>query len=122
MDDPSAFEQGDVTDAVTGDDEPISRREPLLRYREGNDERSVRIEADTTLGSAEGVGVRLVHPTVSRLHAWVAQAGFRVLREERQYTGFFRRAFPGPLGRGLDAVPFARDVGIGQIQCVLVKP
>jgi transcriptional regulator with GAF, ATPase, and Fis domain len=69
MDDPSAFEHGDVTDAIVGDDEPISRREPHLRFKEGGEERNVRIEADTTLGSAQGAGVRVVHPTVSRLHA-----------------------------------------------------
>jgi ubiquinone/menaquinone biosynthesis C-methylase UbiE len=62
------------------------------------------------------------HVTVSRLRRWVQEAGFRVVSEERQLTGFFRAAFPGPLRRGLEAVPWARDVAISQVECVLVKP
>jgi SAM-dependent methyltransferase len=59
--------------------------------------------------------------TVHRLRAWVREAGFRVLREERQVTGFFRRALPAPARRLLEKAPVARDVMIGHIQCVLVK-
>ena len=44
-----------------------------------------------------------------------------VLREERYVTGFFRRLFPGPLQRALEATPVARDVAIGHIQCVLQR-
>lgn len=83
-------------------------------------------EANTFIALAERGETKhddlLQRVTVSRLRGWIEQAGFRVIREERQVTGFFRRAFPGPLGRGLQAVPFARDVAISQIQCVLVKP
>ena len=60
--------------------------------------------------------------TVSRLESWISASGFRVLREDRHLTGFFRRFVPGPLRRVLERTPFARDVMIGHIQCVLVKP
>jgi len=83
-------------------------------------------EANTFIALAERGETKhddlLQRVTVSRLRGWIERAGFRVIREERQVTGFFRRAFPGALGRGLQAVPFARDVAISQIQCVLVKP
>jgi len=59
--------------------------------------------------------------TVHRLQAWVREAGFRVLREERQVTGFFRRVLPAPARRLLERAPVARDVMVGHIQCVLVK-
>lgn len=60
--------------------------------------------------------------TVRRLDDWIRQAGFRPLREDRYVTGFFRAALPGPLRRVLERTPWAQDVMIGQIQCVLVKP
>ena len=58
--------------------------------------------------------------TVRRLSAWIAGSGLRLLREDRHVTGFFR-ALPGPLRRLLEALPVARDVMIGHIQCVLEK-
>ena len=36
-------------------------------------------------------------------------------------TGFFRRALPGALRRLLERTPFAQDVMIGHVQCVLEK-
>jgi 2-polyprenyl-3-methyl-5-hydroxy-6-metoxy-1,4-benzoquinol methylase len=60
--------------------------------------------------------------TVRRLQAWVREAGFRVVREDRHVTGFFRRVLPAPARRLLERAPLARDVMIGHIQCVLVKP
>lgn len=60
--------------------------------------------------------------TVRRLQRWIAGSGLRLLREDRQVTGFFRRALPGPLRRLLEGTPLAQDVMIGHIQCVLVKP
>jgi ubiquinone/menaquinone biosynthesis C-methylase UbiE len=60
--------------------------------------------------------------TVRGVHAWIAGAGFRVLREDRYVTGFFRRALPGPLRTLLERTPLAQDVMTGQIQCVLQKP
>lgn len=60
--------------------------------------------------------------TVRRLQGWIAGSGFRLLREDRQVTGFFRRALPAGLRRRLEGTPFAQDVMIGHIQCVLVKP
>jgi SAM-dependent methyltransferase len=60
--------------------------------------------------------------TVSRLTSWISASGFRLLREDRHVTGFFRRCVPGPLLRVLQRTPGARDVMIGHIQCVLQKP
>jgi SAM-dependent methyltransferase len=60
--------------------------------------------------------------TVRRLAAWIRGSGFRLRREDRHVTGFFRRAIPGFLRRLLLETPFAQDVMIGHIQCVLEKP
>ena len=60
--------------------------------------------------------------TVRRLATWIRASGFRLLREERYVTGFFRRALPPPLRRLLERTPVAQDVMIGHIQCVLEKP
>ncbi len=60
--------------------------------------------------------------TVRSLAAWIAGSGFEIVREERYVTGFFRRALPGPLRRLLERTPWAQDVMIGHIQCVLTKP
>jgi SAM-dependent methyltransferase len=60
--------------------------------------------------------------TVRGLAAWIEAAGFRLLREDRYVTGFFRRALPGPLRRVLERTPWTQDVMIGHIQCVLEKP
>jgi SAM-dependent methyltransferase len=59
--------------------------------------------------------------TLFRLRAWLREAGFRLLREDRHLTGFFRRVVPGPLRRLLEKTPFARDVMVGHVQCVLEK-
>jgi hypothetical protein len=59
--------------------------------------------------------------TVRRVQEWVAASGFRLVREELYVTGFFRRFLPASLRRLLERTPFARDVMIGQIQCVLQK-
>ena len=58
--------------------------------------------------------------TLRRLTDWIAAAGFRVVREERHVTGFFR-ALPGALRRVLERTPFTQDVMTGHVQCVLVK-
>jgi SAM-dependent methyltransferase len=60
--------------------------------------------------------------TVRTLAGWIRGSGFRLLREERYVTGFFRRALPGPVRRLLERTPVAQDVMIGHIQCVLEKP
>ncbi|HEY7509577.1 MAG TPA: class I SAM-dependent methyltransferase [Vicinamibacteria bacterium] len=59
--------------------------------------------------------------TLARLRSWLRQAGFRLVHEDRHVTGFFRRALPGPLRRLLERAPFARDVMVGHVQCVLEK-
>lgn len=59
--------------------------------------------------------------TLARLRSWLRQAGFRLLREDRHVTGFFRRALPGPVRRLLEKTPLARDVMVGHVQCVLEK-
>jgi SAM-dependent methyltransferase len=60
--------------------------------------------------------------TVARLGDWIRASGFRLLREDRHLTGFFRRFLPGPLRRWMERTPFAQDVMTGHIQCVLQKP
>lgn len=60
--------------------------------------------------------------TVTRLGAWIEASGFRRLREEHHLTGFFRNFIPGPLRRFLGRTPWAQDVMIGHIECVLEKP
>ena len=60
--------------------------------------------------------------TVRRLAEWIRGSGFRLRREDRHVTGFFRRALPDFLRRRLLETPLAQDVMIGHIQCVLEKP
>lgn len=83
-------------------------------------------EANTFIAlAAEGKEKRddlLQKVTVGRLQAWIEAAGLRPLHEEREVTGFFRRALPGFLREALLRTPGLRDVMIGHIQCVLVKP
>ena len=50
--------------------------------------------------------------TLRLLTDWIRGAGFRVVREERHITGFFR-ALPGGLRRLLERTPFAQDVMTG---------
>jgi SAM-dependent methyltransferase len=59
--------------------------------------------------------------TVRRLAAWIGASRFRLLREDRYVTGFFRRALPAPLRRLLERTPWAQDVMTGNIECVLAK-
>jgi SAM-dependent methyltransferase len=59
--------------------------------------------------------------TLAGLRAWIRQAGFRLLHEDRHVTGFFRRALPGPVRRLLEKTPVFRDVMVGHVQCVLEK-
>jgi hypothetical protein len=83
-------------------------------------------EANTFIALAEqGLEKRddlLQKVTVKRLAAWVQNAGFRSLREDRHITGFFRRFVPGPLRALMERTPGTRDIMIGHIQCVLEKP
>jgi SAM-dependent methyltransferase len=58
--------------------------------------------------------------TLRLLTDWIREAGFRVVREERHVTGFFR-ALPGALRRFLERTPFAQDVMTGHVQCVLER-
>jgi SAM-dependent methyltransferase len=60
--------------------------------------------------------------TVRGLAGWISASGFKLLREDRYVTGFFRRALPGPLRRWFERTPWTQDVMIGHIQCVLEKP
>jgi ubiquinone/menaquinone biosynthesis C-methylase UbiE len=57
--------------------------------------------------------------TVRRLGDWIRCSGFAAVREDRHVTGFFRRALPLPLRRLLERTPWAQDVMIGHIQCIL---
>jgi SAM-dependent methyltransferase len=60
--------------------------------------------------------------TVRVLDRWIRASGFRLRREDRHVTGFFRRFVPGALRRRLLETPLLQDVMIGHIQCVLEKP
>ncbi len=82
-------------------------------------------EANTFVALAEAGREKqddlLQRVTVRRLATWIRGSGLRLLREDRYVTGFFRRSLPGRLRRALEGVPFAQDVMIGHIQCVLKK-
>jgi SAM-dependent methyltransferase len=60
--------------------------------------------------------------TLRRLARWLAASGLRCLSQEATVTGFFRRALPSPVRRGLARTPVAQDVMIGHVQFVLEKP
>jgi SAM-dependent methyltransferase len=60
--------------------------------------------------------------TVRVLERWIRDSGFRLVHEDRQVTGFFRRFVPGMLRRRMERTAFVQDVMIGHIQCVLEKP
>jgi SAM-dependent methyltransferase len=95
----------------------LARRAPWL-LREAK-------EANTFIALAEQGKTKeddlLQRVTVRRLQAWARAAGFRLVREERHVTGFFRRVLPAPARRLLEEAPLVRDVMVGHIQCVLVK-
>jgi SAM-dependent methyltransferase len=59
--------------------------------------------------------------TVRELGGWIERSGFRLLREDRHVTGFFKRYVPAALRRRLERTPFFQDVMIGHIECVLEK-
>jgi SAM-dependent methyltransferase len=59
--------------------------------------------------------------TVRGLGAWIEGSGLRLLREDRHVTGFFRRVLPTAVRRRLERTPWAQDVMIGHIQCVLQR-
>ena len=84
-----------------------------------------RREANTFVSMAEAGRQKqddlLQRVTVRRLGEWVRASGFRLLREERHVTGFFRRALPRGLRRRLEETPWVQDVMIGHIQCLLEK-
>jgi SAM-dependent methyltransferase len=60
--------------------------------------------------------------TIRVLDGWIRDSGFRLLHEDRQVTGFFRRFVPGALRRRMERTPWVQDVMIGHVQCVLEKP
>jgi SAM-dependent methyltransferase len=60
--------------------------------------------------------------TVRVLDRWIRDSGFRLVHEDRQVTGFFRRFVPGALRRRMERTAYVQDVMIGHIQCVLEKP
>ena len=96
----------------------LARRAPWL-LKEGKEANTFIALADEGKEKQDDLLQRV---TVARLSAWVRAAGFRLVREDRYVTGFFRRAVPAPARRLLEKTPLFRDVMVGQIQCVLVKP
>lgn len=83
-------------------------------------------EANTFVALAEQGRTKrddlLQNVSVRGVRAWIRASGFRLLREERHTTGFFRRVLPGALRRFFERTPLAQDVMTGHIQCVLQKP
>ena len=83
-------------------------------------------EANTFIALAEqGKHKRddvLQQVTVRGLDRWIRGSGFRLLHQERQVTGFFRRFLPAALRRRMERTAWVQDVMIGHIQCVLEKP
>jgi hypothetical protein len=57
--------------------------------------------------------------TVRKLRAQIADAGFRVLREELYPSGLARKWLPGLVVRSLPKVPFARDVLVTNMEYLL---
>jgi SAM-dependent methyltransferase len=64
----------------------------------------------------------LLQVTVRALDRWIRDSGLRLLHEDRQVTGFFRRVLPAGLRRRMERTAWVQDVMIGHIQCVLEKP
>ncbi len=60
--------------------------------------------------------------TVKRVHEWLGAAGFRLLREDRHISGFFRRNIPGFLRRFLEGNGWTQNIIISNLDYVLVKP
>lgn len=60
--------------------------------------------------------------TIRVLDRWIRDSGFRLLHQDRQVTGFFRRFLPRALRRRMERTPWVQDVMIGHVQCVLEKP
>ena len=83
-------------------------------------------EANTFIALAEqGKEKRddvLQQVTVRVLDRWIRDSGFRLLHEDRQVTGFFRRCLPAALRARMERTAWVQDVMIGHIQCVLEKP
>ena len=104
---------------------PDSRAAQVLRGEIEDPDAEEKREANTFVALAEAGREKeddlLQRVTVRRLAAWIRGSRLTLLREDRYVTGFFRRALPGPLRRPLERAPFAQDVMIGHIQCVLRK-
>lgn len=96
----------------------LARRAPWLLQEQR--------EANTFIALAEQGREKkddvLQRVTVRGLDRWIRESGFHLRREDRHVTGFFRRALPAALRRRLVRTPWAQDVMIGHIQCVLEKP
>jgi len=60
--------------------------------------------------------------TVTRVQRWLGSAGFRVLREKRQVSGFFARHVPGFLRRFLERNRYTQSVVYSNLEYLLMKP
>lgn len=60
--------------------------------------------------------------TLRAMTRWIASSPFRLVREERFVTGFFKRAIPKALRGALLEIPVVGDVMVSQVQCVLERP
>lgn len=59
--------------------------------------------------------------TVARVHRWLAEAGFEILREERHVSGFFTRRVPRFLRKLLEGNGFTQNVIISNLELLLAK-
>lgn len=60
--------------------------------------------------------------TASRVHEWLDEAGFHLIREDRHVSGFFRRRVPSFLRRLLERNRLAQNIIISNLEYVLAKP
>lgn len=60
--------------------------------------------------------------TLRGMSRWIAQSPFRLVSEDRYFTGFFKRVIPTFLRPFLLRIPVVGDVMVSQIECTLEKP
>jgi ubiquinone/menaquinone biosynthesis C-methylase UbiE len=95
----------------------IARKRPewLEEPRESN---TFKLKAERGEAKEDDLVQRV---TVARVHDWLSQAGFDVLREERHVSGFFTRNVPSFLRRFLEENSFTQNVIISNLEFLLRK-
>jgi ubiquinone/menaquinone biosynthesis C-methylase UbiE len=59
--------------------------------------------------------------TVARVHRWLEEAGFELLREERHVSGFFSRNLPSAFRRFLEENSLTQNVVVSNLELLLRK-